>query len=166
MLHRKWYFSLKMRFLWYFYDTLYHISREVSLLITDNISVSYNDIEYQKWYFDTFSSKNKLTCMNHINLANHLQNLIYYKDEYRLFYPRTPADIRHNRKTSGLRSSFFAHWRRYLMAILSNISLSLIIWLCIIQMIILKDSFQKSNALKTCRKDTTNFQESKQNKQK
>lgn len=33
-------------------------------------------------------------------------------------------------------------------------------------MIILKDSFQKSNALKTCRKDTTNFQESKQNKQK
>lgn len=108
MLHRKWYFSLKMRFLWYFYDTLCHISREVSLLITDNISVSYNDIEYQKWYFDTFSSKNKLTCMNHINLANHLQNLIYYKDEYRLFYPRTPVDIRHNRKTSGLRSSFFA----------------------------------------------------------
>ena len=34
--------------------------------------------------------------MNHINLANYLQNLIYYKDEYRLFYPRTPADIRHN----------------------------------------------------------------------
>ena len=34
--------------------------------------------------------------MYHINLANHLQNLIYYKDEYRLFYPRTPADIRHN----------------------------------------------------------------------
>lgn len=34
--------------------------------------------------------------MNHINLANHLQNLIYYKDEYRLFYPRIPADIRHN----------------------------------------------------------------------
>ena len=40
--------------------------------------------------------KNILTCMNHINLANHLQNLIYYKDEYRLFYPRTPADSRHN----------------------------------------------------------------------
>ena len=139
MLHRKWYFSLKMRFLWYFYDTLCHISREVSLLITDNISVSYNDIEYQKWYFDTFSSKNKLTCMNHINLANHLQNLIYYKDEYRLFYPRTPADIRHNRKTSGLRSSFFAHWRRYWMAILSNIRLS----------------------FKTCCKDTTYFQKSK-----
>ena len=139
MLHRKRYFSLKMRFLWYFYDTLYHISREVSLLITDNISVSYNDIEYQKWYFDTFSSKNKLTCMNHINLANHLQNLIYYKDEYRLFYPRTPVDIRHNRKTSGLRSSFFAHWRRYWMAILSNIRLS----------------------FKTCCKDTTYFQKSK-----
>lgn len=34
--------------------------------------------------------------MNHINLANHLQNLIYYKYEYRLFYPRTPADIQHN----------------------------------------------------------------------
>ena len=34
--------------------------------------------------------------MNHINLANHLQNLIYYKDEYLLFYPRTPADSRHN----------------------------------------------------------------------
>lgn len=29
-----------------------------------------------------------------------------------------------------------------------------------------KDGFQKSNALKTCRKDTTYFQESKQNKQK
>ena len=127
MLHRKWYFSLKMRFLWYFYDTLYHMSREVSLLITDNISVSYNDIEYQKWYFDTFSSKNKLTCMNHINLANHLQNLIYY-----------------NRKTSGLRSSFFAHWRRYWMAILSNIRLS----------------------FKTCCKDTTYFQKSKRKQAK
>lgn len=77
--------------------------------------------------------------MNHINLDNHLQNLIYYKDEYRLFYPRTPADIRHNRKTSGLRSSFFAHWRRYWMAILSNIRLS----------------------FKTCCKDTTYFQKSK-----
>ena len=32
-------------------------------------------------------------------------------------------------------------------------------------MIILKDSFQKSNALKTWCKDTTYFQESKQNKQ-
>lgn len=35
-------------------------------------------------------------CMNHINLATHLQNLIYYKDEYLLSYPETPADIRHN----------------------------------------------------------------------
>ncbi len=32
-------------------------------------------------------------------------------------------------------------------------------------MIILKDSFQKSNAFKICRKDTTYFQESKQIKQ-
>ena len=51
------------------------------------------------------------------------------------------------------------------MAILSNIHLSLKIRLCLIQMIILKDSFQKSNALKTWCKDTTYFQESKQNKQ-
>ena len=108
MPHRKWYFSLKMRLLWYFNDTLCHISREVSLLITDIISISYNDIEYQKWYFDTFSSKNKLTCMNHINLANHLQNLIYYKDEYRLFYPRTPADIRHNIM------EYYTKWKTYL----------------------------------------------------
>ena len=108
MLHRKWYFSLKMRLLWYFYDTLCYISREVSLLITGIISISYNDIEYQKWYFDTFLSKNKLTCMNHINLANHLQNLIYYKDEYRLFYPRTPADIRHNI------TEYYTKWKTYL----------------------------------------------------
>ena len=108
MLHRKWYFSLKMRLLWYFYDTLCHISREVSLLITGIISISYNDIEYKKWYFDTFLSKNKLTCMNHINLANHLQNLIYYKDEYRLFYPRTPADIWHNI------TEYYTKWKTYL----------------------------------------------------
>lgn len=78
------------------------------MLITDIISISYNDIEYKKWYFDTFSSKNKLTCMNHINLANHLQNLIYYKDEYRLFYPRTPADIRHNI------TEYYTKWKTYL----------------------------------------------------
>ena len=47
----------KMRLLWYFYDTLCYISREVSLLITGIISISYNDIEYKKWYFETFLSK-------------------------------------------------------------------------------------------------------------
>ena len=55
--------------------------------------------------------------MNYINLANHLQNLIYYKDEYRLFYPRTPADIRHN-ITEPKKARFF--WKRALYIIMYN----------------------------------------------
>ena len=47
-------FSLKMILSWYFYDTSRLVFWEVSLPATGTISIRYNDIEPQEWYFDTF----------------------------------------------------------------------------------------------------------------